>query len=82
MDLLFTDLLMPGGMNGKELADAASEILPSLPVLFTSGYASDALLRDGNIRAGENFLIKPVQYGDLASMIRQILDTQAATSSG
>jgi signal transduction histidine kinase/ActR/RegA family two-component response regulator len=72
IDLLFTDIVMPGGLNGRELADVIRRIRPNLPVLFTSGY-SDAITHDGRLDAGVLLLGKPYPRADLARSIRQAL---------
>ena len=69
--MIFTDVVMPGGMNGDELAEAALSERPGLKVLFTSGYAEPALARQG---LGEGaWLKKPYAAGELAEKIREIL---------
>lgn len=74
IDLLFTDLIMPGGMNGDELARAAAAARPGLKVLFTSGYPGSAL-RDGDRLAdGEHLLSKPYRKQELARKLAEILD--------
>ena len=55
IDLLFTDVVMPGGMNGKQLADAAEKLRPGLPVLFTSGYTENAIVHAGPARSRCSF---------------------------
>jgi len=77
-DLLFTDVVMPGGMNGRQLADEATGLQPGLPVLFTSGYTESAILRDGVLPEGTALLSKPYRRADLASRIRELLDAAAA----
>jgi PAS domain S-box-containing protein len=73
-DLLFTDVVMPGGMNGCDLADAARRWIPGLKVLFTSGYTHGAILQGDVHEAGTNFLGKPFRRAELAAKIRELLD--------
>ncbi|MFN4283464.1 MAG: PAS domain S-box protein [Alphaproteobacteria bacterium] len=73
-DLLFTDIVMPGGMNGRQLADRALEMLPGLKVLFTSGYTENAIVHHGRLDAGLRFLGKPYRRQELARKIREALD--------
>ncbi|MCC5868168.1 MAG: response regulator [Gammaproteobacteria bacterium] len=73
-DLLFTDVIMPGGMNGRELADAATGLQPDLPVLFTSGYSESAIVRDGRLPEGTFLLSKPYRRNDLARKLREVLN--------
>lgn len=74
IDILFTDVVLPGGMTGAALADRAREIKPALPVLFTSGYARNAIVHHGRLDAGVNLLPKPYSYSALAAKLREILD--------
>ncbi len=74
LDLLFTDVVMPGGMNGRELADAARELRPNLPVLFTSGYTEDAIVHHGRLDPGVQLLRKPYRRQELAAKLRQVLN--------
>jgi CheY-like chemotaxis protein len=69
--MIFTDVVMPGGMNGDELAEAALAAKPDLKVLFTSGYAEPAVARQG-LGAGA-WLKKPYTAAELAEKIREIL---------
>jgi len=71
-DLLFTDIMMPGGMNGRQLADQAKMLRPSLPILFVSGFSADA-----SAQRGTHLLSKPFRLGDMARKIRQVLDLAA-----
>jgi CheY-like chemotaxis protein len=73
IDLLFTDVVMPGGMKGAELARRARERIPALAVLFTSGYAQDSIVHDGRLDAGVNLLSKPYTREALARKLREVL---------
>jgi CheY-like chemotaxis protein len=73
IDLLFTDMIMPGSMNGRQLADAALQRRDSLKVLFTSGYSNEAIIHHGHLDAGVLLLAKPYRKSDLAHMIRAAL---------
>src|SRR5690606_5916011 len=73
IDLLFTDIVMPGGMNGKELADAARRVAPDIKVLFTSGYTEDAVVHQGRLDPGIHLLSKPYSQADLKRMTRVAL---------
>lgn len=74
IDLLFTDVVMPGGMNGKQLADAARLRQPALRVLFTSGYTEDAIVHQGRLDPGVVLLGKPYRRAELVAKVRQVLD--------
>ncbi|PSO21757.1 ATP-binding protein [Bradyrhizobium sp. MOS003] len=80
-DLLFTDIVMAGGMNGRELAEQMVATRPSLRVLFTSGYAYDSLHTQGRATMGAPLLRKPYRKAELARMLRRCLDT-AVDSAG
>ena len=71
--LLFTDVVMPGGMNGRELAAEASMLVPNLKVLFCSGYAQNAIFDRGLLDANVNLLNKPYTRIELARRIREAL---------
>jgi PAS domain S-box-containing protein len=73
IDLLFTDVIMPGLMNGRVLAEAASKIRPGLKVLYTSGYTENAIVHHGRLDPGLLLLAKPYRKADLARMIRMAL---------
>jgi signal transduction histidine kinase/CheY-like chemotaxis protein len=73
--LLFTDVGLPGGMNGRQLADASRQRRPDLPVLFTTGYARNAIVHHGRLDPGIDLLIKPFTYAALAKKLRQILES-------
>ncbi|WP_441238013.1 ATP-binding protein [Bradyrhizobium sp. 930_D9_N1_4] len=74
-DLLFTDIVMAGALNGRELADEMVAARPSLRVLFTSGYAHDAPHGPGGATMGAPLLTKPYRKAELARMLRRSLDT-------
>jgi PAS domain S-box-containing protein len=74
IDLLFTDVIMPGSMNGRQLADVALKQRPSLKTLFTSGYTENAIVHHGRLDSGVLLLAKPYRKSDLARMIRMALD--------
>jgi PAS domain S-box-containing protein len=74
IDLLFTDVVMPGGMTGRQLAEAAKGRRPDLKTLFTSGYTEDSILRLGKLDPGVRLLSKPYRKHELASRIREALD--------
>jgi PAS domain S-box-containing protein len=73
IDLLFTDVVMPGGMSGRDLAEAAHRLRPQLPVLYTSGYPADSIVRDGQLEAGVLLLAKPYRRRELARKLREAL---------
>jgi CheY-like chemotaxis protein len=72
--LLFTDVGLPGGMNGRMLADEARKRQPKLKVLFTTGYARNAIVHDGRLDPGVQLITKPFTYASLATKLRDILD--------
>jgi CheY-like chemotaxis protein len=72
-DLLFTDVVMPGGLNGRQLADEARKLKPDLRVIFSSGYAEDAGIRDGRLDRRVHLLNKPYRRSDLAIKVRDAL---------
>jgi CheY-like chemotaxis protein len=72
--LLFTDIGLPGGMNGRQLADAARKIRPDLKVLFTTGYARNAIVHDGRLDPGIVLIPKPFTYAAVAAKLADLLD--------
>jgi signal transduction histidine kinase len=73
IDLLFTDVGLPGGINGRVLSDKARELRPRLKVLFTSGYARNAIVHQGRLDPGVDLISKPFTFDQLAAKIRQVL---------
>jgi PAS domain S-box-containing protein len=72
-DLLFTDVIMPGGINGRQLADELQKIKPGLKVLFTSGYTENAIIHHGRLDSGVLLLAKPYRKSEMAVMVRTAL---------
>ena len=70
----FTDVGLPGGMNGRQLADQALRRQPRLKVLYTTGYARNAIVHQGRLDPGVEVVFKPFTYSDLAAKIRHVLD--------
>jgi CheY-like chemotaxis protein len=75
--LLFTDVGLPGGMNGRQLAEKARTRRPNLKVLFTTAYASNAIVREGRLDPGVALLPKPFTQAALGEKLRDILDARA-----
>ena len=72
--LLFTDVVMPEGLNGRQLADEAVRRRPGLKVLFTTGYTRNAIVHNGQLDPGVNLITKPFTYAELATKVRTLLD--------
>jgi PAS domain S-box-containing protein len=73
-DLLFTDIVMPGGLSGRNLADAVARQRPGIKVLYTSGYTDNAVVHHGRLDEGLLLLTKPYRKPQLAKMVRQALE--------
>jgi PAS domain S-box-containing protein len=73
IDLLITDVGLPGGMNGRQLADAGTTLRPELKILFITGYAENAVIGDGHLKRGMHVLTKPFAMETLANRITSIL---------
>ncbi len=69
-DLLFTDVIMPGGMSGRDLAEKVRKLRPGIKVLYTSGYTDNAIVNQGRLDPGVLLLTKPYRKSQLATMIR------------
>jgi CheY-like chemotaxis protein len=74
VDLLFTDVVMPGGINGRQLADEAVRRRPGLKVLFTTGYTRNAIVHHGRLDPGVEMIGKPFSIDELTRKVRAILD--------
>lgn len=74
IDLLVTDVGLPGGMNGRQMAEAGREIRPDIPVLFITGYAENAVIGNGHLAPGMNVLTKPFAVSDLEQRVMRMLE--------
>jgi CheY-like chemotaxis protein len=74
VDLLFTDVGLPNGMNGRQLAEKVAEKRPGLRVLFTTGYARNAIIHHGRLDPGVELIVKPFSVTSLAEKVRRVLD--------
>ena len=74
IDLLFTDVVLPGGMNGRQLSQKILQERPQLPVLFTTGYTPNAIVHHGRLDPDVQLLSKPYTQSDLSRKIRAMLD--------
>jgi two-component system NtrC family sensor kinase len=83
VQLLFTDVVLPGGMNGRQLADEALRRRPDLKVLYATGYTRNAIIHQGRLDADVELLTKPFTHDLLTRKVRQILDgkTEPAEAS-
>jgi CheY-like chemotaxis protein len=78
-DLLLTDVVLPGPMRGRELAERAQALRPCLPVLFMSGYTENAILHHGRLDDGVNLISKPFKRDQLAQKVAEVLARSADT---
>ena len=78
IDLLFTDVVLPGGISGAQLAAEATARWPKLRVLFTTGYARNAIVHHGRLDAGVQLITKPFSFDELASKVRDVLEALQA----
>ena len=73
-DLLLSDIGLPGGLNGRQLAERCRQLHPQLKVLFVTGYDESAALSDGQLLQGTSVLTKPFELEALAERVRQLLE--------
>lgn len=78
IDLLVTDVGLPGGMNGRQVADAARTTRPDLKVLFVTGYAENAAIGNGLLDAGMQVIAKPFVMAELGNKVRDIIESSAS----
>lgn len=78
--LLFTDVGLPNGMNGRQLADEARRRWPALKVLFTTGYTRNAIVHHGRLDPDVELLVNPFTQSSLAAKVRRVLDGNPATA--
>jgi CheY-like chemotaxis protein len=76
LDLLITDVVLPGGSGGRELVDRALALMPDLKVLYMSGYTKNAIMHHGRLDEGVQLLTKPFGRAAFALKVRQILDNK------
>jgi signal transduction histidine kinase len=74
IDLLFTDVVLPDGLHGRNVADHAQRLHPTIKVLFTTGYTRNAIVHNGRLDAGVHLLSKPFTFRGLAEKVRKVLD--------
>jgi PAS domain S-box-containing protein len=74
IQLLFTDVVLRGGMNGRSVAEEVLRLRPGLPVLFTTGYTSNAIVHQSRLDPGVHLIGKPFTYAELAAKVRRMLD--------
>ncbi len=73
IDLMVTDIIMPGGMNGVELAERARELNPSLKVIYSSGFPADALVERNGTMVDGPLLRKPYHRAEFAAMVQRVM---------
>lgn len=76
IDLLVSDVGLPGGMNGRQMADAGREHRPDLKVLFITDYAENSLIGNGHLLPGMHVLTKPFAIEALASRIKELIEAK------
>jgi len=74
IDLLITDVGLPGGLNGRQIADAARIKRPDLKVLFITGFAEKAVIGNGHLAPGMEVITKPFAMTDMAAKVRDLIE--------
>lgn len=82
VDLLFTDVVLPGGVHGRTLAEEVCKRRPGVRVLFTSGYTRNAIVHNGRLDPGVQLVTKPFSFSELAERVRRVLDAGHAPADG
>jgi CheY-like chemotaxis protein len=82
VDLLFSDVVLPGGLTGAQVAAQARAMRPGLRVLFTTGYARNAIIHQGRLDKGVHLITKPFSLNDLAAKVRDVLDVPVPDVDG
>jgi CheY-like chemotaxis protein len=77
IDLLLTDVVLPGALTGRDLAEAAKQLRRGLKILFSSGYTQSSIDHQGKLDPGVEFLPKPFRRAELAAKVRAVLDGEA-----
>lgn len=81
-ELIFTDVVLPGSLNGRDIAVHARTARPNTPILFTSGYAGETIVQNERLEEGVELLSKPFTYDDLASKVRNAIDRSSNALDG
>ena len=81
IDLVFTDVVLPGGVSGRQLVDSIRQSRPDVPVLFTTGYTRNAIVHHGRLDPDVNLLNKPYSQEQLALKVRELLNKAASADS-
>ena len=76
VDLIFTDVVLPGGMTGVDVVARAVELWPGIRSLFTTGYGKNAIVHHGRLDRGVQLITKPFSFDDLAAKVREVLDRE------
>ena len=79
IDIMLTDVILPGGMSGRDIADEVAVRRPEVGIIFTSGYSADAIIHDGKLDEGAELLSKPYRRETLARALRRAVDGVSAT---
>ena len=76
LDLVLTDVVLPAGMNGTQVAAEAERLHPGIGVVYMSGYTENAVIHHGRLDEGVSLLQKPFRREELARKVREILDSR------